>query len=505
MTTTSRAVHDHLDHPVIDADGHVIEFMPAVLPYLREALGAAKFEEYRAGRMPVERSVVGDPSADSRRRTRAPQSAWWGSPAENTRDLATAALPALLYDRLDELGIDFAVLYPTKALGSGRFDDADMRRGVCRGFNDFYAHTYQPFGDRLTVSGIIPMHDPDEAIAELHHCHDIGLKVVAIPEGVWRPIPDPSAGHSVWLAPGQTHWFDNFGLDSEHDYDPVWATFVELGYPLMSHGGLGHIAPNQYISISNYSANHIGSFRDKMYQLCKSLYFAGVTRRFPTLQLGFLECGVGWASTLLADITEHWEKRNLDALRTLDPAAIDYELLERLFAEHGPELAAAADDLDAGLRGLATPGVPPEERDDWRFLQVDSEQELVDLFAPRMFFGCEADDRTVAFAFSPANPKGATMQPIFSSDIAHWDVPDMAGVVAESWELVERGLITAQQYRRFVFGNPVALFGERFFDGTTIQNAVRAEAAAAVRDTSSRSAAPELSGAGSSPAQPTSI
>ena len=43
------------------------------------------------------------------------------------------------------------------------------------------------------------------------------------------------------------------------------------------------------------SANHIGSFRDKMYQLCKSLYFGGVTRRFPTLNLAFLECGVAWA------------------------------------------------------------------------------------------------------------------------------------------------------------------------------------------------------------------
>jgi hypothetical protein len=322
----------------------------------------------------------------------------------------------------------------------------------------------------LAVAGFIPMDDPAEAIAELHHCHEIGLKVVAIPEGVWRPIPEPSADGSVWLAPGQTHWFDNFGLDSEHDYDPVWATFVELGYPLVSHGGLGHVAPNQYISISNYSANHIGSFRDKMFQLCRSLYFAGVTRRFPTLQLGFLECGVAWASTLLADICEHWEKRNLEALQTLDPASIDAALLERLFREHGSSLLETAGEIDlaAGLAGLPTPGAPPAERDDWRFLEVASEQELVDLFAPRMFFGCEADDRTIAFAFSPANPKGSTLQPVFSSDIAHWDVPDMAGVVAESWSLVSRGLLTEEQYRQFVCTNPLALFGSAVFTDTVI-------------------------------------
>ena len=228
------------------------------------------------------------------------------------------------------------------------------------------------------------------------------------------------------------------------------------------------------MSISNYSANHIGSFRDKMFQLCKSLYFAGVTRRFPTLQLGFLECGVAWASTLLADICEHWEKRNLDALQALDPGAIDSGLLDILFRRHGQALLDAAGDIDlaAGLGGLPTPGVPPDERDDWRFLDVGSEQDLVDLFAPRMFFGCEADDRTIAFAFSPANPKGATLRPIFSSDIAHWDVPDMGDVVAESWGLVAAGLLTEEQYRQFVCTNPVALFGPDVFANTVVADAV---------------------------------
>jgi predicted TIM-barrel fold metal-dependent hydrolase len=460
---------------VVDFDGHVIEFLPAAYPYLREALGADLFDAYRAGRAPVERSIGGTSSIDARRRSRAPQSAWWGSPAQNSLDLATAALPSLLYDRLDDLGIDYAVLYPTKALGSARSDDGDMRRGVCRGFNDFYANSYGPYADRLTVGGIIPMHTPDEAIAEIEHCAAIGLKVVGIPEGVWRPIVEPDREPSPWLAPGQTHWFDNFGLDSEHDYDPVWAKLVELGFPLVSHGGLGHIAPNQYLSISNYSANHIGSFRDKMYQLCKSLYFGGVTRRFPTLNLAFLECGVAWACTLIADILEHWEKRNMDALAVLDPATIDYELLERQFRAHGGPLIAGIDDLAAAMHGLATPGIAPEQRDDWVHLQVNRGEELVDLFSPRMFFGCEADDRGVAFAFSPANPYGQNLRPVFSSDIAHWDVPDMAGVVAESFELVEDGLITAEQYREFVFVNPVqALLGANpnFFAGTAVESHV---------------------------------
>ena len=472
MSRSSRDVRAGLDHPVIDFDGHILEFLPAVQPYLREALGPTLFERYRKAQSPGERIIAGDSSLAVRRRTRAPQSAWWGNPAANTRDLATAALPGLLYERLDELGIDYAVLYPTRALGVARNDDDELRQGTCRGFNTFYADAYGPYRDRLTVAGIIPMDTPQEAIAEIEHCAAIGLKIVGIPEGVWRPIPEPERDPSPWFVPGQTHWFDNFGLDSEYDYDPVWAKLVELGFPLVSHGGLGHIAPNQYVSITNYSANHIGSFRDKMYQLCKSLYMNGVTRRFPTLNLAFLECGVAWACTLLADIVEHWEKRNLEALRALDPSTIDFPLLEREFQRHGEKLLETVDDVTAELHRLPNTGAVPEDHDDWRHLDVDKPEQLVELFAPRMFFGCEADDRTVAFAFSPANPFGATLRPVFSSDISHWDVPDMAGVVAESYELVEHGLISEAHYRDFVYANPAAVLlgaNPRFFDGTVLE------------------------------------
>ena len=389
------------------------------------------------------------------------------------RDLATAALPALLYDRLDEFGIDLAVLYPTRGLGSGRIPDDEMRVGVCRGFNDYFADVYAPFADRLRPVGIIPVHTPDEAIAELRHCAEVGLRAAATPEGVWRPIPSPASGadQSLWLAPGQTHWFDNFGLDSAYDYDPVWATFQELGFPMLAHGGLGDSRPNQYLSITNYSANHIGSFRDKMYQLCKSLYMAGVTRRFPDLRFGFMECGVAWAATLIADIIEHWEKRNLDALSALDPEAIDFAVLEAAFERYGGDVLDGLDDPRAELARLHATGVPPDERDDWRYLGASDPQDLVDLFSPRLFFGCEADDRMIAAAFSAANPGHTDLRPVFSSDIGHWDVPDMAAVVEESWELVTEGLLTEADYRALVLDNPIALFGADFFTGTLVEGA----------------------------------
>jgi hypothetical protein len=43
-------------------------------------------------------------------------------------------MPRMLYDRLDELGIDFGVISNRRA-GIARIEDGETRRAVVRGFN----------------------------------------------------------------------------------------------------------------------------------------------------------------------------------------------------------------------------------------------------------------------------------------------------------------------------------------------------------------------------------
>ncbi len=60
---------------------------------------------------------------------------------------------------------------------------------------------------------------------------------------------------------------------------------------------------------------------------------------------------------------------------------------------------------------------------------------------------------------------------MFGSDIGHFDVKEMAGVLPEAYELVEEGKIDHDAFRRFVFENPVRFWGEvnpDFFAGTTV-------------------------------------
>src|SRR6202040_606404 len=98
-----------------------------------------------------------------------------------------------------------------------------------------------------------------------------------------------------------------------------------------------------------------------------------------------------------------------------------------------------------------TGGVP--ELDDYAACDIARKEDWIDLYARPFYFGCEADDRMNAVAFGKVNPFGARINAIFSSDVGHFDVPDMRMVLPEAYELVEDGLLTANDFRDFTFAN----------------------------------------------------
>jgi predicted TIM-barrel fold metal-dependent hydrolase len=479
MNVRAVDIAERVGHPIIDADGHILEFTPAALPYLREAMGPVVFERYRERMSPL-RAAMASPTLEERRMSRVPQAGWWGSPSRHAIDLATSMAPRLLHERLGDLGFSYAILYATSGMGSAGVQDDEVRVGLCRGFNDFFASVYGPFQDRITVAGIIPMNTVEEAVAELEHCKQIGLKVVGIPNGVLRPIKAPQA--SPWLLPGQSHWWDFFGLDSEHDYDPVWAKFEELNYAVTVHGGIGAPPTWLYTSITSWMANHIGSFAGMTYPTCKSLYLGGVTRRFPNLVFAFQECGVGWAPTLLADTTEHWEKRNLAQVEEIyDPSLLDVAELASLVRQYAPELTEGVEgDLEELLVACTLRGTPPEDHDEFAAMQINKKSDLADLFVPNFYFGCEADDRSTAYAYSPSNAFGAEYKPMLGSDISHFDVPDFSAVIPEAYKMVEKGILTAEQFKKFTFTNVCEMLQRadpELFVGTALEGAVDAPVA----------------------------
>jgi predicted TIM-barrel fold metal-dependent hydrolase len=483
-------IRAQLSHPVIDADGHWLEFGSVVSEQIRRIGGNRAAEGFLSIRRPDREALA--MSVAERRRGRIPQEAFWSSPSKNTRDRATAMLPRLLHERLDELGIDFAALYPTTGLRAPRISDDAVRRATCRAFNILTADYFRDFADRITPAAVIPVHTPDEAIAELEYCtRQLGSKVGMFGSLVPRPVPAIATERTAEAA-RFVAWYDVLGLDSEHDYDPLWAKCAELGIAPTFHTGSRR--QGLRLSPTNFTYNHIGHFAAAGDAVCKALFLGGVTRRFPNLRFAFLEGGVAWACMLYADLIAHWEKRNRQALDHTDPRALDRGLLMELARKYGSEEVVTAlgqrDGWPDPEAVTATGGL--ENLDDYSACRIARPEDLRDLFVPSFYFGCEADDRLNAWAFDRrVNPFGGRLNAVFGSDISHFDVPDMLDVLPEAYELLEDGLITAEDFRDFTFTNAVRLWGAGnpgFFKGTAVDKA----AADVLAQTSGRATAPQV-------------
>jgi predicted TIM-barrel fold metal-dependent hydrolase len=475
MTTASAKIRASLDHPLIDGDSHIIEYTPVLMDFLKRAGGADAVADFarqtRGGRSAGWYQM----SWEERRYHRNMRAPWWALPAKNTDDRCTAMLPMLYHQRMDDFGLDFAVLYPTAGLGFPSIQDDGFRALACHAYNEYIADCYASYGDRMTPAAAVPMHTPDEGIRELEHAKALGLKVAMIPSYVRRPVP--RIAHENPELAKQITWLDNYAIDSEYDYDPFWVKCEELGFAVAAHsGGMGF---DDRKSMSNYMYNHMGHFAAAGEVLCKGLLMGGVTRRFPRLRVALLEGGVVNGSRLYVDIHARWRKRNLEAVENMNPANIDVERARSLFLEYGDAATVAHIDRLKETLGVGHGDVPLDVRDDFSHMGIEGADDIRDRFIPHFYFGCEADDSLAFIAFNrKAYPGREQVRAIMSFDLGHWDVTDMNGAAAEAYEQLEDGLIDHADFRTFAFSNSVKLYAganPSFFDGTCIETEARSE------------------------------
>ena len=295
---TAAQIRARLGHPVVDADGHIIEYLPALVDCLKKVAGPKVSERFWKAFVDTNARNWHQLTPEERRRGSVYRPAFWAAPAENTRDRATAMLPKLLAERMPELGIDYAVMFPTIGMLLPNIVDEEMRRASCRAENIMLAEMFKGCETQLTPAAIIPCHTPAEALEEMEFAlGELGMRVPMIGAMVRRPILRPGESGETQRPLDQAFWVDLLALDSEYDYDPLWRDCMKRRVPITFH------APSQGIglrrSTSNYMFNQTGHFADSGHAFAKALFFGGVTHRFPELPIGFLECGVAWGAQLI--------------------------------------------------------------------------------------------------------------------------------------------------------------------------------------------------------------
>jgi predicted TIM-barrel fold metal-dependent hydrolase len=473
MTMDNRAaeIHDGLKHPVIDGDGHWMEPIPIFLEYLSEVGGAKSVDQIR--KLWHARDAWYRATPQERQHSRLRRAIWWGV-TSNTYDKATALLPALLNERLPELGIDFALIYPSFGLTINGIGQDELHLAACRAYNMMTADMFAPYTARFAPVAIIPSKTPDEALEELEYVvKQCGFKAIMLRGNQEREIPSAAEG----IDRQKAAWYcDTIALDSPYDYEPLWKRCVELGVAVTQHSGSGRWQDRA--SITNFTYNHVGHFAESNHAFARGVFLGGLVRRYPTLNFGFMEGGISWACQMCLDLIEHWEKRRRVGLQY--PSTTNVAELQQFIDRYGDQRLKANTDAIMNHLDVFRPNCGIEELsrpehvvDDFEAAGINSKEDVRAVFSSNFYFGCEADDPMNAWGFNAkVNPYGAKVKTLFGSDIGHFDVPDMREVLPEAHELADDGLIAESDFRDFVFTNPVEFWGGMnpdFFKSTRVE------------------------------------
>jgi predicted TIM-barrel fold metal-dependent hydrolase len=241
---------------IIDGDGHIIEDNAAIIAHMEPPY-----------RDIAQRKGVIFPPLDHLHAGRAVE-----TPPQ--RDQRAAVGPTGWLEFLDDVGIEWSVLYPTTALAYGKIVSLDYAVAVSKAYNDWLHDTYVKFNPRFKGMALIPMQDPEEAAKELRRAvTELGMLGAMMPSNglahplgskiYWAIYEEANRLGCCLAVHGGAH--DRFGMDHMNMYVPVHA----LGHPW----GL---------TIS-----------------CADILYNGIFDRFPRLRIAFLEGGVAWLLLLL--------------------------------------------------------------------------------------------------------------------------------------------------------------------------------------------------------------
>ncbi len=450
--TRSPRIRSRLDHPIIDADGHAIEYLPLVRDILREQAGddaVAVMDLVTGGAAAIARPLA---RADARRRahphvvvgsarratrsTAAPRSC----PICSRRGSPSSASTTRSSTRRTGWCPPRSTTPPSGCRWRARSTRSTRRRSATT-------------RETLTPVGIIPMHTPEEAIAELDHATgELGLKAFMFGGPISRPAPgvDPPSRAARWL--------DSLGLDSLYDYDPVWQRCVDLGVsPTFHTAAMGWTIR---ASVEQLRVQPHRDVRDRRRD-ARAVAVHGRRAAAVPARCGSRSRRAAWRGRprCCANLVGHWEKRNRDAVEHYNPAHLDRAQVASLFEEYGSaRYRERLDQLDAGLRMLSLPDEDPATLDEFArcgITDADDIRDGVHARVPLRLRGRRPDDRAGVRSAPYGRPR---LKALFASDIGHWDVPDIREVLPEAWELVEDGDATEADFRALTFEHAVSLW-----------------------------------------------
>ena len=196
----------------------------------------------------------------------------------------------------DQDGIEAEILFSQISFVLRQAKDDGLYLELVRAYNEFLAEEYMAVApDRLICMGTIPITGVEDAVRELEHCAELGLRGVKLdrfPSGRGYPTAED---------------------------DKFWAAAVDLKMPLTNHNdgkmgsGRGEPAfkydkePGEDVH-QREPMNYFFRFTNDAMTASIQMAFAGVWDRFPALEMYWAETMIGWFEYGLWQVDDHYRR-----------------------------------------------------------------------------------------------------------------------------------------------------------------------------------------------------
>jgi len=307
-----------IDFPINDADNHMYETVDAFTKYLPDDYqGIIKYVQHEGRtKIAVKNAIseyIPNPTFEVVARPGAQQDYFQnGNPdGKSRREILGKAMkaedaffaPAPRLTRMDELGIDRTIMWPTLAslLEERLVDDPRASHAVIHALNQ-WMHEQWTFNyeDRIFATPVITLPIVEQAIEELEWVVERGARIILI-----RPAPVPG--------------FEGTRSFALPEFDPFWEKVVEADLVVGMHasddgatkylnvwqgGGNGEYLPfkTQNAFEETFRSFHRGILDAMLSAVCHGLF-----NRFPALRVLPVENGSRWVGPLLDALAHTYE------------------------------------------------------------------------------------------------------------------------------------------------------------------------------------------------------
>lgn len=278
--------HRLFDVPVVDCDCHLYETtaMAEIARYVENPAVRRPFERYSSFMLAhaMLPGNLGDRTVGGRVKTDLDSHLPTGDHA------GLHPLAAGLLNSMDQMAIDYSILFPTPMLTLGTHPQPEVEVELARAYNRWLVRDVLPASPRIRTMAYLPLSDPEasvECVEEFAGAPGVlGFMVTAVRH---QPL-------------------------HQNRFMKVFAALDERGLPLAFHSG-PNWGDRPFEQLNRFLGAHALGFPIYAMVQLTNVVLNGIPERFPRIRFIFMEAGQAWVPFLIARLDNEYRQRSSEA------------------------------------------------------------------------------------------------------------------------------------------------------------------------------------------------